>query len=157
MTHQKFFFILIIFSLISCENKTTVRSTYIDNLSLEDTLKLDTHFADCGEWGGHKEHVCIYYKNESLLYTYKTDSVECMGSKSESSSIINVSYELTPKRQEIISLYIDSLIRFQKAWTDHLTSNGPNIYALKTNKDTVKLVIDDWNYFSETIEKLKDN
>lgn len=153
MTANKLLFPLIILCLINCGERKTRPSPFIENIKADDSLELTTYFSDCGEWGGHLEHIYLFSRNNNLWFTYKTDSIKCNGPKETQKSLIEISKELTSDQKRIVETYIDSLISFQKTHTE-MTSNGCNLYYLKTNDTIIKAYHDDWNFFEKTIEKL---
>ena len=52
---------------------------YLDSITATDTFELKTSIPDCGEWGGHNEHIYLYKnKTGSLCYTFRVEDSTCM-------------------------------------------------------------------------------
>jgi len=49
----------------------------LKQLKINDTIIISASFNDCGEWGGHNEHIYISRKNKHLLCWLKIDSCLC--------------------------------------------------------------------------------
>ncbi|HXB42354.1 MAG TPA: hypothetical protein VNZ49_17580 [Bacteroidia bacterium] len=90
------------------------KSSLIVNLKQGDTLALFAEFADCGEWGGHRENIIIVKKDNDLLATYYKDTVDCDSLPINSlnlkrKNVVEKSKLLTSTDRNRIIKYIDNL------------------------------------------------
>ena len=85
---MKYTLLLILFSLLSCQNKVVQEQTINENIdffdealesnSQEPILSIYCKFTECGEWGGHQEHLTISKKDSnSFKLKYEKYSVDC--------------------------------------------------------------------------------
>jgi hypothetical protein len=62
--------------LIIAQTAVSQNGISVHGISPGDTLRLFTQYADCGEWGGHHEHLKVFLANE-LVLEYTKDTVSC--------------------------------------------------------------------------------
>ena len=70
--------LIVLFSCKQKENKQIDPNQTFFELSLNEKLKFESSFSECGEWGGHNESIIIYSKGESVFYIdYMKTQVDC--------------------------------------------------------------------------------
>lgn len=104
----------------------------LGTLYYSDTLVLSGRFADCGEFGGHKEYLKIYSYKERKLCLFIDKSIDCKKSYFEYTDIDSTLYELTNKNQQRIVNYLLELTEVSLYQQD-LARNYSNDYEARIN------------------------
>lgn len=121
---KKILVVMILISLFSCDRKDLNKDNLIENniesdkVSLNtliewDTLFIASQFDECGEWGGHKEVLEIFKKDEKVYLNYKRNTIDC----NKNDAIYNTKLSLVKKitinneQQEGIKNYIFKLLQ----------------------------------------------
>lgn len=104
----------------------------LGTLYYSDTLILSARFADCGEFGGHKEYLKIYSVKEKKLCLFINKLIDCRKSYFDYAKIDSTLYELTEKNQERILDYLLKLTEVSMYQQD-LARNYSNDYVAKIN------------------------
>ncbi|QNR24886.1 hypothetical protein [Croceimicrobium hydrocarbonivorans] len=96
-----------------------------------DTLFLDAMFTECGEFGGNKEVIRVYPKNEILCATWSLDSADCDNEESPKYSRISLTtVQLSRSSENRIAEYIQEFVSvsFKYQYSDMHTGNLYSAY-----------------------------
>ncbi|MGS2764802.1 hypothetical protein [Sinomicrobium sp. M5D2P9] len=104
----------------------------LGKLYYSDTLVLSARFADCGEFGGHKEYLKIYSDKEKRLCLFINKSIDCKKSYDDYVKIDSTLFELTKKNEQSILEYLLELTEISMLGQD-LSLNYSNDYEMKLN------------------------
>lgn len=123
-----------ILMITSCHQKT-IKSEFIDNMKVGDTLVLYAMFADCGEWGGHIEKICLTKFGNGLYANLYIDSVSCATDPNDTrKKLLEKTQKLSAMNINMIATYISKLNIVGKIKPDGI-SNTCDLYKI-TSKDT---------------------
>jgi hypothetical protein len=125
--------IAILISIISCsesQNNKNENENLLNNIYGSDTLIIEARFADCGEWGGHKERFEIYRKNDNNLSVhYSRDTVNCPDPSYFNRRIVEEwSGKLSKEDQLTVIKFINELITM--SFKDEGECNTANYYSI---------------------------
>ncbi|MBC7000897.1 hypothetical protein [Cytophaga sp. FL35] len=95
-----------------------------------DTLVLSARFADCGEFGGHKEYLKIYVADEKYICLFINKSIDCSQSYSKYTKIDTLTYELNEINQKRVLDYLLKLTEVSMLQQDLIT-NFSNYYEIE--------------------------
>ncbi len=104
----------------------------LGRLYYSDTLVLSVRFADCGEFGGHKEYLKIYSNKEKFLCLFINKMVDCEKSYSDYIKIDSTLFELTEKNQRSVIKYLSELTEIGML-EQGLSNNYSNDYEMVLN------------------------
>lgn len=149
--HAWIFFLV----LTGCNDGSSIlNDTFsLDSISEGDTIQLKVSFSDCGEWGGHIEHIRIY---KSLKYgrtiSYTRDTVNCPNPEKFNRRIIE-SWErkLSKSDQKAFLSFINSLKNMAME-ERHSAQYGTNYQLRRTNDETLLEYFDiteKWQAYNE--------
>ncbi len=83
----------------------------LGTLNYTDTLILSARFADCGEFGGHKEYLKIYSDKEKYMCLFINQIVDCEKSYTDFVEIDSTLVELSEKNQQRVVEYLLELTK----------------------------------------------
>lgn len=106
----------------------------LGRLYYSDTLVLSARFADCGEFGGHKEYLKIYSENDKYMCLYINKQVDCKKSFEDFERIDSTLFELSEYNQRNIMDYLSNLIEMSML-RQNLSNNYSNYYKLELNTE----------------------
>jgi hypothetical protein len=157
--------ILIPLFLISCSDKEIVKEIdqkekySFDNIlsyNNEDTIFIKSQFADCGEWGGHKELIKIYRSERKIKLVYIKYKVKNCGDTDDLGSIIQTkdiidNFVLSNSQQLSVMNYINNLMKLK--FIDPEFGNSGNYFSIEDSKEKLKfsqygnniLLLDNYN------------
>lgn len=104
----------------------------LGKLYYSDTLVLSARFADCGEFGGHREYLNIFSDKEKKLCLLINKSIDCKKSYKDYVKIDSTLFELSEKNEQNILEYILELTEVSMFEQD-LSRNYSNFYEMKLN------------------------
>lgn len=139
--------------MFSCSQQSTEKTVSgLDNLRGSDTLVLMGRFADCGEWGGHREVIKIFRQENGLLATYERDTVKCPDPSYFDRRIVErLSGELDQAKQQRVVAYLQELT--ERTFYDEGISNAGDSYTATRERMGLELVYrnyhQDWKRFAE--------
>lgn len=143
--------ILFLTFFISCSDKESFKTSSnerpkyalenILNYNKEDSIFIESRFADCGEWGGHNEIIKIYRSEQKLKLTYIKFKVDCEIRDSTGSIIQDKKFKkhilLSNSQKLALMKYVNELMKF-KFLKDEISHSG-NSFALSNTKGDLKI------------------
>jgi len=144
------FLICLLILFTNCYNKEISEKTNpeqfeysLENLfyNTEDTIFIKSQFADCGEWGGHKELLKAYNSERKIKLTYIKYKINC-GKRDYKGSIvqekdITKNFILSKSQQTVLMNYINNLMRLK--FVEQKFSNSGNSFSIEDSKGKLKL------------------
>ncbi|CAM4390132.1 hypothetical protein [Zobellia nedashkovskayae] len=104
----------------------------LGRLYYSDTLVLSARFADCGEFGGHKEFLKIYSNKEKFQCLFINKMVDCEKSYTDYVKIDSTLFELSEKNQRSVIEYLSELTEISML-EQGLSNNYSNDYEMVLN------------------------
>ena len=148
--------ILIPLTIFACKPTIKNENNLLENVYGNDTLKIDAHFSECGEWGGHHETFRIFRnENKVLMFNFQKDTVNCLDPSNFNKRILEEQINILTKDDEIAVLKYIQLAASESFKNDGL---GHSSNSYKVSRNYEKLLInfcdnsDDWMGF-ETLKK----
>ncbi len=160
-----FFSIIISVFILSCgtnKNKSTkgfskeYKPSILEHIT---GIELTANFAECGEWGGHKETFEIFRDdNYSSFALFTKDSVDCSKIDDKNREIKETKIiKLTKKNEILISKYLSKLLK-SRLKTFNISNGGSNYTAVM--KDSTMILkyyhgLGNWKEFEKLRNELK--
>ena len=113
-------------SFLQKEVKMDFSKGLLGHLYYADTLILSAQFADCGEFGGHKEYLKIYSYKKKYNCLYLNKKIDCDKSYTDFVQVDSTLFELSKVDQEHILNYMNDLMRISmlhQDWIDHQSND----------------------------------
>ena len=161
MRHLLFYYrIMTIMILISCSQKQDKKvyspksMNFFDARVIRenikpDTLKIETRFSECGEWGGHQEHIIITSDKDKRFYaTYKIfpfncDSLDFYYGKKNLASILNKTIQLNQTTKKSILDYLQRLTLSNNE--QKIIGHAGNIFKVFNSDSTINIQVYNMN------------
>ena len=137
--------LLILFLIISCNREKSVsqHSEYLfeNILTHNDTIFIESQFQDYGEWGGHKEHIKIYYSQKEIILNYIKYKVNCGNRNNLGQIIQKKDFSKTIVLSEIQSRnlmnYINNLMKLK--FINQSFGNSENSFVVKNSTGSLHI------------------
>ncbi len=158
--------LLLVFLIISCNKEESVsqHSEYLfeNILNHNDTIFIESQFQDCGEWGGHKEHIKIYYSEKKILLNYIKYKVNCGNRNNVGQIIQEKDFSKTIVLSEIqsrgIMNYINNLMKLK--FISESFGNSGNSFIVKnstgslhiSNYGSTSLLLNNYNTLMDVLD-----
>ncbi len=105
-------------------------------MSGSDTLFIEGHFDDCGEWGGHSEKIRVFRTKEGTIHAaYERDTVNCPDPDLFNRRVIERKRaELNEEQQALVVSFIQDLVEKSLEET-HFGHSGTTYIAIRPPLD----------------------
>ena len=98
-----------------------------------DSLTIVIHIRDCGEFGGHFEHIKIIKEDNHYIASFISDSIYCMNEPTLASDLAKYNGVRAVLPDSVLNSFITAFVAYQES--SHIISNAPQELLIIQNKN----------------------